>query len=480
MTGTRVATVGHVASDPRGDRTSTPRRAAGARRRGRPRVGDQHVDPLARHGLAHRVVAELGVVGQHDHLPAGRHERLVGRGGEDVGRGQAAFDGDAVAGEEDLRAAQPLQALLGDRADAARRSSGAARRRPCTTSICGASNSALGDRDRVGHHGQWPTAGGAGPARCVVRPGPSRTALPGATSVGGVRGDRLALGRTGSASSARGAAAARPARRRRAAADVGHPAAGRVEQAVGDHRAQVAAHRRLRGAQRVGELAERRVPAQARPASRRRRRRSAISTVGHLPLARSSRRPAYSRTCQTLSRHAARSREQCEEAAVRVLRGSATGAGLVAAAAGTTGRTTARISDSEPDLAGSPTPGRAGCRCRWPPPARRAPAGRSRRRSAGTAAGWPRRRRRCAPRSTRRPRAPRPVPGSTGSVQARLSRTQRTTAARPAGDRLAGRPAEGRDPRRHVAGATEAGGRPGRSGVVGDRLRRAAAAISSA
>ena len=37
-------------------------------------------------------------------------QRLVGRRGEHVGRGQAAFDGDAVAGEEDLGAAQALQA----------------------------------------------------------------------------------------------------------------------------------------------------------------------------------------------------------------------------------------------------------------------------------------------------------------------------------------------------------------------------------
>ncbi|CAL2068923.1 conserved protein of unknown function [Streptomyces murinus] len=80
-------------------------------------VRDEAGDEIRRHGLEHRVRAELGVVGEDHHLRGGLHERPVDGRGEHVGGGQSPFGRQTAPGQERLRHPQPLEGLLGTGAD---------------------------------------------------------------------------------------------------------------------------------------------------------------------------------------------------------------------------------------------------------------------------------------------------------------------------------------------------------------------------
>lgn len=80
-------------------------------------VRDEPRDHIRRHGLEHRVGPQLGVVGEHHHLPRRLHQRPVDAGGEHVGGGQAALGGQTTARQEGAGHPQALEGLLGTTAD---------------------------------------------------------------------------------------------------------------------------------------------------------------------------------------------------------------------------------------------------------------------------------------------------------------------------------------------------------------------------
>lgn len=80
-------------------------------------VRDQPCDQIRRHGLEHRVGAELGVVGEHHHLPRRLHQRPVDAGGEHVGGGQTSLGGQTAARQEGAGHPQALEGLFGTAAD---------------------------------------------------------------------------------------------------------------------------------------------------------------------------------------------------------------------------------------------------------------------------------------------------------------------------------------------------------------------------
>ena len=68
----------------------------------RARVGDQSVHPAGGHGLAHRLLADLRMVGEDDDLLSRTCECAIHRGDDRARRAQSALGAEAIAGNERL------------------------------------------------------------------------------------------------------------------------------------------------------------------------------------------------------------------------------------------------------------------------------------------------------------------------------------------------------------------------------------------